>query len=260
MSTSTALVVAGVPVIDADTPVASEVLSRWEEHEAYAQSVLMAVVEPAVVIGEVVSPRTWRPWQEAPPSGWMPWPASCRERLSVLGETLLDQEERLEASQLRWHEEFGHALDRRHAAEHAELRLQQQAQRLWTLRQRVVEVARRPADGTLDQALRAVEESLRIGISEGPVIATPVEVVECLSVVHGQPVASVSSIGRVLSSASSATSASHLTARPHTCTERPALRNAIHPSAFVGVRCKAGDLLSAGWRALTRPFAPRAVA
>jgi len=244
--TSTALVVAGVPVVDMDAPVASAVLSRWEEHEAYAQSVLTATTEPAIVIGKVVPPRTWRPWEEAPPTSWTPWPASYRERLGVLGESLIDQEERLEASWLQWQEEFSHKLDRQHAAAHAELRLQQQKQRLWTLRQKLVEVAKRPANRTLDQALRAIEESLRVGISEGPAVAAPVDWAESRAVVHGKPVTSASAIGWVSPSVTTFRSAN--VPRRTECT-------GASPAA---TKCStAASMLSACRRALTRPFARR---
>jgi len=244
--TSTALVVAGVPVVDVDTPVASAVLSRWEEHEAYAQSVLMAATEPAIIIGKVLPPRTWRPWEDPPPSDWTPWPQSYRERLGMLGESLIDQEERLEESWLRWQEEFSHELDRQRAAAHSELRLQQQEQRLWTLRHKLVKVAKRPATHTLDQALRGIEESLCIGISEGPAVAAPVEWADGQAVVHGKLVSSTSAIGWV--------SPSVTTSRSANVPRRPDLTGASPSATKCGT---AAGVMSACRRALTRPFARR---
>eukprot|EP00966_Prymnesium_polylepis_P300296 6939582-Prymnesium_polylepis.1 len=102
-----ALVVSGGVVHEPsnDVPVTSGVIAQWEAHEAYARSVLeVPTDDPGPVARQ---PRSWDPWGGQAPAGWVPWDASFRERLGILGETIQLQQENLAAARERWGQVYG---------------------------------------------------------------------------------------------------------------------------------------------------------
>jgi hypothetical protein len=105
-SSCTALVATG-PVIDHSVPVPSGVIETWEDHEAYARSVIpkvSSVEVPSVgwASTEQVQPR----WRSVMPEGWKPWPAEYRERLAMMGEKLEQLDERLLEARQQWDAEY----------------------------------------------------------------------------------------------------------------------------------------------------------
>lgn len=117
VNTCTALIPSGTEgVVDLSVPVPSGVLSNWEEHEAYASSVIPRVrgIDSTAVEGEEGDEQSMgrtpqQPcarWRHEMPDGWQPWPAELRERLCMMGEKLEMLDERLLDARQQWTAEY----------------------------------------------------------------------------------------------------------------------------------------------------------
>jgi hypothetical protein len=162
---------------DADSfTVASVVLADWEGHQAYARSVLQEAIVLDILqeqetsalpeaYGIVVVPPVLLSGQASllrPPKHWRPWPAEYRARFAMLAEALMEQEERLFASQKSPRlVRGGDSFIGGYASAYALQKLNAQAGRLRNMRSNL-EAATTLSPGTeLERKFRQLEGELR---------------------------------------------------------------------------------------------------
>eukprot|EP00567_Pseudictyota_dubia_P002752 CAMPEP_0197448394 /NCGR_PEP_ID=MMETSP1175-20131217/17203_1 /TAXON_ID=1003142 /ORGANISM="Triceratium dubium, Strain CCMP147" /LENGTH=246 /DNA_ID=CAMNT_0042980123 /DNA_START=56 /DNA_END=796 /DNA_ORIENTATION=- len=161
-----------------DVPIASAVLADWEEHQAYAASVLQEALVldtfleqqtagddevDAIVISVTPASNGQARLRPPPPKDWRPWSDKDRERFAVLAEALLELQERLSKSQEEWQQrqspdtESG-ILDADQAYQLS--KLDQQSQKVGVWRMKLESTTRLPPGHELNLRLQRLEKDL----------------------------------------------------------------------------------------------------